>query len=237
MKKIYEVWIPRKNGEEGFTVRFLNGGKKYEWSSFNHVLRNMNDHTSLTRRKNFSNVFNNSEQKWIKSTFNVNKKYANALKRRINSENNTKKNFRVVHRNKNVTLYYVPNKTNRTYVNTMITNPFEFNISSGHTHPSWRGKGIGKQMRALMTLAAKNAGFKKVTQTAVFVNNRQRATHKKPPSSYVMKSLGFNVGSSYNNLIHHRYNFNKKPNNTRLIRAAFPLRTHPLSRNFKNRLA
>lgn len=227
MKRIYEVWIPRKNGEDGFTVRFSNGGKKYEWSSWNQVLKNINNRTSLGR-KNFSSVFNNSERKWIESTFNVNKTYADALHRRINSENNTRKNFTVVHKNKNVTLYYVPNKTKRTYVKSRITNPFEFNISEGHTHPNWREKGVGKQMRALMTLAAKNAGFKNVTQAAVFMDNRQRKTHKNPPSSYVMRSLGFNVSSTYPNTIYHRYNFNKKPNNTRLTRAAFPLRTHPL---------
>lgn len=130
----------------------------------------------------------------------------------------------------------------------MRMHPSIFYIEHGETEKTSRGKGIGKQMRALLTLAAKNAGYEKVKQTSAFLNGRQKNEKKKnsnnyrynaPPSSYIMKSLGFNQVKIHRNnkgrinQINHEYNFSKNPNNSRLVRAAYPLRTHPLRNSRK----
>lgn len=118
---------------------------------------------------------------------------------------------------------YKPNTNNETYVNGHIKNN-TFKINNGQTRKNLRGKGIGKQMRALLTLAAKQYGLKRVKQTSAFVENNQRKTHNRPPSSYIMESLGFNRKKSNNNIYKYVYNFSKKTNNKKLIRAAYPNR-------------
>ncbi len=155
------------------------------------------------------------------------KRYANALQNIINKENDTKQNFSINRKNGRVYLYYKPNSTRRTYVYSVINTPNKFNISFGRTNAPFRNKGIGKQMRALMTLAAKRAGFKKVTQQSIFIEKNQVKTHKNPPSSYIMKSLGFDQDSRGGGVINHVYVFNNKSNNNRLVQAAYHRRIRP----------
>ncbi len=166
------------------------------------------------------------------------KNIVSALRSVINREKNTRRNFEVFRTRNGVELVYTRNNNvGGTYLEGRRNNidPTAFYIERGETNKKSRGKGIGKQMRALMVLAARNAGFKKVLQTSVFMNRNQKKTHKSPPSSYIMKSLGFNrVGNHRNNKgginqINHVYVFKNKPNNSLLVRSAYPLRTHPLS--------
>ncbi len=225
MRKINEVWLPREN-DPTFLVRFTNtNGRKFQWNSGTRRLKG-NNGTNRPRTR-FSNVFTKSERKYIKSKFNTPQAYARALQNVINQENNTRRNYGVHKKGAEVYIYYKPNSTRGTFVKSIINNPHSFNISLGKTNAAFRNKGIGKQMRALMVLAAKRAGFNKITQTAVFLETNQMKTHKKPPSSYVMKSLGFN-NFTHGGFLHHKYVFKNKPNNSLLVKSAYPLRTHPL---------
>ncbi len=174
----------------------------------------------------------------------MNKNIVNALRKRINRENNTKRNFQVLRLRNGVELVYAKNNdTGGTFVVGKHISPRIFYIEHGETNKTSQGKGIGKQMRALLTLAAKNAGYKKVRQTSAFLNRSQKNEKKKnsnnyrynaPPSSYIMKSLGFNQVKIHRNnkgrinQINHEYNFTKNPNNSLLVKSAYPLRTHPL---------
>lgn len=221
MKNIYEVWLPKRNSPT-IRVKYRNSGRKYTWSSRNKILENLTNKKQLGRKK-FSEVFTKSERKFIKSKFRVPQNYENALKSIINLENNTKRTYNVVRNNKMVSLYYKPNVTRQTFVKTNTRDPFSLYISYGITRKNLRNKGIGKQMRALITLAAKKAGFKKVTQNSKFIENANRRTHEKPPSSYVMTKLGFNQIPG-NNMYHHKYVFNNKPNNSLLVKYAYPLK-------------
>jgi predicted GNAT family acetyltransferase len=231
MKNFYELWLPNNRLDPEFVVLYSNGTKKYRWNSFRRILTNATTGNYIGH-KNFNELFTQNERNWIKSKFEVNKNYARALQNVLNARDNTRKDYKVVHKHRGVNLYYKPDKTNSTYMRMNITSPFSLNMTSGKTHKNLRGKGIGKQLRALATLAAKKAGFKNVTQTAVFMEPEMRKTHKYPPSSYIMKSLGFNQYPSRvsNNILHHTYNFKTKPNNTRLFEAAYPLRSHPLKK-------
>jgi len=237
MKKITEVYIPRAN-DPTFLVRFTNtNGRKFEWNSRTRILKSKSKSKSnngINRpRTRFHNVFTKSERKYIKSKFNIPQVYARALQNILNQENNTRRNYGVYKKGSEVEIYYKPNSTRGTFVQSIINNPHSFNISLGKTNVKFRNKGIGKQMRALMTLAAKRAGFNKITQTAVFLEQNQMKTHNKPPSSYVMKSLGFDQ-LDHGGFLHHKYVFKNKPNNSRLVKSAYPLRTHPLRNSTKH---
>ncbi len=225
MKKIYEVWLPRAN-EPTILIRFVNDRRKYQWNSGNKMLKNLHNGKQVGPKR-FSDVFTKSERKFIKSKLKAPQNYENALKSIIDD-----KNFSVVRKNKNVHLSYKPNTMRQTYVKTTINNPFTLNITSGKTRYNLRNKGIGKQMRALMTLAAKKTGFKNVTQTSIFNEPEMRNTHTKPPSSYVMQSLGFKQkpNKRFVNVYHHKYTFKNK-NNSRLMRAAYPSIAQMLKRS------
>lgn len=121
------------------------------------------------------------------------------------------------------------------------TNGNVVHIKHGHTRQNLRSRHIGRQLRAIVTLAAKRAGYKKVKQTSVFTHRntvptlietkRGNTKFRYPPSSYVMKSLGFNTLKTGNDhdghYYKHEYNFSKKPNNRRLLNAL--VISHPIT--------
>lgn len=138
----------------------------------------------------------------LSSKFN---KYVEEIKKFAKNNQNLRVN---VNRN-TITLRHGPG--NKTYVKSYPLGTNEMYISLGETHPNLRSQGIGKKLRAIITLAANKAGYKKVKQTAAFINkNTTSGTNKEtkkgnvnkktgktlfryPPSHYVMKSLGYNV--------------------------------------------
>lgn len=153
--------------------------------------------------------------------------YINSLKFLVNQNKNTKKNFNVdtynVGANKIYRILYTPNNTKETFVNGYILNNGTFHINYGKTRQNLRRRGIGTQMRALMTLAAKKHGIKLVNQISSFNNSSQRKNYSKPPSSYIMQKLGFNQQKQNSNTYYHKYNFNKKSNKNinKLVRYAY----------------
>lgn len=74
----------------------------------------------------------------------------------------------------------------------------------GTTYPNYRRKGIGEYLRAHIIKAAKNAGFKYVTQNSV---NLEGMGANKPASAYIMEKLG-GVRNSNNNY-HYTFNLSK----------------------------
>ena len=230
MKKFNQLWLP--GNEQSYIVRYTDKGKRYSWNSGNKKLVNLN--TGNSTIKNFTDVFNPFERHWIKTKLNSPKHYANAAKKLIRSKG-LQKNYRVEQHGDNILILYNPNTTGQTYVRTRINNPYSLTIESGKTSKNFRGRGIGKTLRALMTLAAKQAGFKSVNQTSVFSENEQRKNHALPPSSYIMTGLGFNQTKSTvsNNIYHHKYNFTTKKNNSKLWKA---LNTKPAKQGILGRI-
>lgn len=132
-------------------------------------------------------------------------KYVEEIKKLAKNNQNLRVNV-----NKNtIILRHGPG--NSTYVKSYPLGTNDMYIALGETHPNLRSQGIGKKLRAIITLAANKAGYKKVKQTAAFINknttvptnkdtkkgNVNKKTGKSifryPPSHYVLKSLGYNV--------------------------------------------
>lgn len=185
----------------------------------------------------------NQLRKLARSKFN---KYVNEVKKIAESEN---VRVNVNSKNHRVTLSYGPG--NKTYVRTRPhkNNEDYMHIELGMTDPNLRGRGIGKQLRAIVTLAAGKAGYKKVKQESAFinrntvlapmnkkstkkgnVNNTGRPMYRYPPSYYVMQSLGFNVTNKTEPVFFfHEYNFNKKTSSNRQKLLNALVLSHPVS--------
>jgi predicted GNAT family acetyltransferase len=120
--------------------------------------------------------------------------YKNKLRNLANTNN-----FNVINLNRGgnnkVRLLYKKNKTRNTYVNVnvpWINEPGTLYISHGKTRPNLRKQGLGTKMRALVTLAAKRAGYKRMRQISTYLNNTQKKNYPNaPPSSRIMNKLGF----------------------------------------------
>lgn len=148
-------------------------------------------------------------------------KYKNTLRNLANKS----KNFNVINMNRGgankVRLVYKKNPKN-TYVNVNVpwnNEPGTLYISHGRTHPNLRRKGLGTRMRALVTLAAKLAGYNRMRQISIYKNNNQK-WQSTPPSSRIMNRLGFRKSGNFNNKNTISYVFNfKNMNNSKLKNA------------------
>ena len=133
-------------------------------------------------------------------------------------------NFNVLNMNRGgankVRLVYKKNKTRNTFVNVNApNNKNNMYISYGKTHPNLRRQGIGTRMRALVTLAAKLAGYKRMHQYSMYVNKNQMY-EKTPPSSRIMNKLGFRKNNIFSNKsVSYVLNF-KNLNNSKLRKYA-----------------
>lgn len=133
-------------------------------------------------------------------------------------------NFNVINMNRGgddkVRLVYKKNKTRNTFVNVNVpwnNEPGTLYISHGKTSLNMRRKGIGTRMRALVTLAAKLAGYNRMRQISVYMNKNQKKAYSLPPSSRIMNALGFRKSGNFNNKNTVSYVFNfKNMNNTKL---------------------
>ncbi len=132
-----------------------------------------------------------------------------------------KNKFRVVsmgNENYKARLLYKKNKTGSTYVNVNANNkePGTLFISHGKTHPNLRRQGLGTKMRALVTLAAKLAGYKRMRQYSIYSNKNQKRNYPNaPPSSRIMNRLGFIRNKNNGDIIAYVFEFNKM-NNSKL---------------------
>lgn len=144
--------------------------------------------------------------------------YKNVLKNMVN-----KNKYNVVNLgNGNVRLRYRKNKTGVTVVNVNPANnePNTMYIGHGRTRNNFRRKGIGTQMRALVTLAAKLAGYKRMRQYSTNLNKKNKTSPS--ASSRIMNRLGFireNPFGRTNQPIGYVFHFNWM-NNTRLKNAS-----------------
>lgn len=135
-----------------------------------------------------------------------------------------KNNFNVINLNRGgnnkVRLLYKKNKNRSTYVNVNVpwnNEPGTLYISHGKTRPNMRRQGLGTRMRALVTLAAKLAGYKRMRQISTYLNNTQKTIYSVPPSSRIMNQLGFRRNGTFNNKNTVSYVFDfKNMNNSKL---------------------
>jgi predicted GNAT family acetyltransferase len=129
------------------------------------------------------------------------------------------KNYNVVNMgNGNTRLRYRPNRTGTTVVNvTMPQNnePNTLYIGHGKTRPNLRKHGLGTRMRALVTLAAKLAGYKRMRQYSTYLNKNQKRNYPNaPPSSRIMNKLGFVRNGTFSGpVISYVFEFNTMNNN------------------------
>lgn len=65
------------------------------------------------------------------------------------------------------------------------------NYAAGETNVGLRGRGYGTFLRAIPIRAAKNTGYKTITHTASFRNNKQKLKYTQPPSMRIVRFLGF----------------------------------------------
>jgi len=93
-----------------------------------------------------------------------------------------------VHVNSNMKMATVSYGPGTFVTTTFHPNTKSVHINYGRTHHSIRRKGVGTMLRALITLAAKNAKVK-VTQRSVYTKNTKNS--EMPPSYYIMKKLGY----------------------------------------------
>ncbi len=92
-----------------------------------------------------------------------------------------------------------PNK--RTYLIIGVNNRGNFiNYVYGKTAKNKRGKGFGTLLRSIPILAAKNTKYKTIYHTGMFNNESQRS-NRPPPSSRIVKKLGFNVNNNMGNVV------------------------------------
>lgn len=139
--------------------------------------------------------------------------YKNVLRNLAN-----KNNFNVVNLgNGNTRLRYRKNRTGNTFVNVtqpQNNEPGTLFIGHGRTRPNLRRRGLGTRMRALVTLAAKLAGYKRMRQYSTYANKNQRKNYPNaPPSSKIMNKLGFVKNGVFN--FSYVFNF-KNMNNSKL---------------------
>lgn len=135
-------------------------------------------------------------------------------------------NFNVLNMNRGgankVRLVYKKNKTRSTFVNVNVPWNNErgtLYISYGKTNPNLRKQGLGTRMRALVTLAAKLAGYKYMRQYSTYVNKNQMHQNT-PPSSRIMNRLGFRKNNTFSNKsASYVFNF-KNMNNNKLRKYA-----------------
>jgi hypothetical protein len=130
--------------------------------------------------------------------------YFNSLKRIADNVPNV--NVNINSNRKMATVSYGPG--------TFVTTTFKpdtksVHINYGRTHQNIRRKGVGTMLRALITLAAKNAKVNKVTQRSVHTKNTKNI--EKPPSYYIMKKLGYNQISPIN------FAYNTSKNNKNML--------------------
>lgn len=110
--------------------------------------------------------------------------YFRSLKRIASNIPNV--NVNINSNRKTATVSYGPGS----FVNTTFhPNTNSVHINYGRTHPNIRRKGVGTMLRALITLAAKNAKVSKVTQRSVHTKNTRNS--EIPPSAIIMKKIGF----------------------------------------------
>ena len=85
-------------------------------------------------------------------------------------------------------------------------------IELGRTNASYRRRGFGTQIRAIVLWCAKRAGYKRADQDSMFMSN-SNTSRSRPPSAYIMNKLGFgfanknsnsNSNSNSNNSSEHR---------------------------------
>ena len=132
-------------------------------------------------------------------------------------------NFNVVsmgNENYKARLLYKKNKTRSTYVN--VNKPQNnksgiLMISHGKTRPNLQRQGLGIRMRALVTLAAKLAGYNSMRQYSMYSNKNQRKNYPNaPPSSRIMNKLGFRKNNTFSNKsVLYVFNF-KNMNNSKI---------------------
>lgn len=148
-------------------------------------------------------------------------RYKNTLRNLAN-----RNNFNVINMNRGgankVRLLYKKNKNKNTFVNVNVpwnNEPGTLYISSGRTRPNLRRRGLGIRMRALVTLAAKLAGYNRMRQISIYKNNNQK-WQSTPPSSRIMNRLGFRKSGNFKNKNTISYVFNfKTMNNSKLKNA------------------
>ena len=143
------------------------------------------------------------------------KKYKNVLRNLAN-----KNNFNVVNLgNGNTRLRYRKNRTGNTFVNVtqpQHNEPGTLFIGHGRTRSNLRKQSLGTRMRALVTLAAKLAGYNRMRQYSTYGNKTQIKNYPNaPPSSRIMNKLGFVRNGEFN----FSYTFDFKKMNNSILRA------------------
>lgn len=152
-----------------------------------------------SRKMNVSNMNENKLRKLIAGNRTNYNRYMNAHRamnsriKKLNQMFQNRKNIVFERPKKYTRVIKTPNHKAKLQIR-LSNNVMHYN--SGFTDPNARGRGHGKLLRSVPINIAKRAGYKKIVQTSVWENKNQYGVKNKnnaPPSSRIMKRLGFSV--------------------------------------------